>query len=220
MRLRNIPGAKDAITESPYVVQNPAECKGKWEQVFTQEQPIHIEVGMGKGRFLMDMAKLHPEINYIGIEMYDSVLLRALQKREKLEEAGEKLDNLKFMCVDARLLPEIFEKGEIQRIYLNFSDPWPKARHAKRRLTSREFLARYDQILVPDGKVEFKTDNKGLFEFSLEEVKETKWNLDAFTFDLHHDAQMSEGNVMTEYEEKFSSMGNPICKMVISRGQN
>ena len=110
MRLRNIPGAKDAITESPYVVQNPAECKGKWEQVFTQEQPIHIEVGMGKGRFLMDMAKLHPEINYIGIEMYDSVLLRALQKREKLEEAGEKLDNLKFMCVDARLLPEIFEK--------------------------------------------------------------------------------------------------------------
>ena len=137
MRLRNIPGAKDAITESPYVVQNPAECKGKWEQVFTQEQPIHIEVGMGKGRFLMDMAKLHPEINYIGIEMYDSVLLRALQKREKLEEAGEKLDNLKFMCVDARLLPEIFEKGEIQRIYLNFSDPWPKARHAKRRLTSQ-----------------------------------------------------------------------------------
>lgn len=220
MRLRNIPGAKDAITESPYVVQNPAECKGKWEQVFTQEQPIHIEVGMGKGRFLMDMAKLHPEINYIGIEMYDSVLLRALQKREKLEEAGEKLDNLKFMCVDARLLPEIFEKGEIQRIYLNFSDPWPKARHAKRRLTSRQFLTRYDQILVPEGKVEFKTDNRELFEFSLEEVKDAGWNLDAFTFDLHHDAQMSEGNVMTEYEEKFSSMGNPICKMVISRGQN
>ena len=110
MRLRNIPGAKDAITESPYVVQNPAECKGKWEQVFTQEQPIHIEVGMGKGRFLMDMAKLHPEINYIGIEMYDSVLLRALQKREKLEEAGEKLENPKFKCVDALItnfhLPE------------------------------------------------------------------------------------------------------------------
>lgn len=220
MRLRNIPGAKDAITESPYVVQNPAECRGKWTQVFTQERPIHIEVGMGKGRFLMDMAKLHPEINYIGIEMYDSVLLRALQKREKIEEAGEKLDNLKFMCVDARLLPEIFEKGEIQRIYLNFSDPWPKARHAKRRLTSRQFLTRYDQILVPEGKVEFKTDNRELFEFSLEEVKDAGWNLDAFTFDLHHDAQMSEGNVMTEYEEKFSSMGNPICKMVISRGQN
>ena len=215
MRLRNIPGAKDAITESPYVVQNPAECKGKWAQVFTQEQPIHIEVGMGKGRFLMDMAKLHPEINYIGIEMYDSVLLRALQKREKLEEVGEKLDNLKFMCVDARLLPEIFEKGEIQRIYLNFSDPWPKARHAKRRLTSREFLARYSQILPDGAVVEFKTDNKGLFEFSLEEVNDSEgWELLAHTFDLHHQEDMMEGNVMTEYEEKFSSMGNPICKLI------
>ena len=138
MRLRNIPGAKDAITGSNYVVQEPASHKGKWTQVFPKDQPLHIEVGMGKGRFLMDMAKLHPEINYVGIEMYDSVLLRALQKRERLEEEGEKLTNLMFMCIDARLLPEIFEKGEVQKIYLNFSDPWPKARHAKRRLTSRE----------------------------------------------------------------------------------
>lgn len=173
---------------------------------------------MGKGRFLMDLARLHPEINYVGIEMYDSVLLRALQKREELEEKGEVYSNLFFMRVDARLLPEIFEKGEADKIYLNFSDPWPKARHAKRRLTSREFLARYDKILVPDGKVEFKTDNKDLFEFSLEEVKEAGWNLEAFTFDLHHNEEMVQGNVMTEYEEKFSSMGNPICKMVISRG--
>lgn len=131
MRLRNIPGAKDAITGSSYVVQNPEEWKGKWNQCFTKEQPLHIEVGMGKGRFLMDMARLHPEINYVGIEMYDSVLLRALQKRERMEADGEKLDNLKFMCIDARILPDIFEKGEVQRIYLNFSDPWPKARHAK-----------------------------------------------------------------------------------------
>ena len=173
---------------------------------------------MGKGRFLMNLARLHPEINYVGIEMYDSVLLRALQKREELEQNGETYSNLFFMRVDARLLPEIFEKGEVDKIYLNFSDPWPKARHAKRRLTSREFLARYDQILVPDGKVEFKTDNKGLFEFSLEEVQEAGWNLEVFTFDLHHDEEMVKGNVMTEYEEKFSSMGNPICKMVISRG--
>ena len=178
---------------------------------------LHIEVGMGKGRFLMDLARLHPDINYIGIEMYDSVLLRALQKREELEENGEVYSNLFFMRVDARLLPEIFEKGEVDKIYLNFSDPWPKARHAKRRLTSREFLARYDQILVQDGKVEFKTDNKELFEFSLEEVEEAGWNLEASTFDLHHNEEMVQGNVMTEYEEKFSSMGNPICKMVISR---
>ena len=217
MRLRNIPGAKDAIAESIYVIQNPQENKGNWDKVFPQHQPVHLEVGMGKGRFLMDMAKLHPEINYIGIEMYDSVLLRAIQKKEALAEEGQELSNLKFMRMDARLLPEVFEKGEVSRIYLNFSDPWPKARHAKRRLTSRQFLTRYDQILVPEGKVEFKTDNRELFEFSLEEVKDAGWNLDAFTFDLHHDAQMSEGNVMTEYEEKFSSMGNPICKMIIRR---
>ena len=215
MRLRNIPGAKDAITGSNYVVQEPASHKGKWAQVFPKDQPLHIEVGMGKGRFLMDMAKLHPEINYVGIEMYDSVLLRALQKRERLEGEGEKLTNLMFMCIDARLLPEIFEKGEVQKIYLNFSDPWPKARHAKRRLTSREFLKRYEQVLKKEGTVEFKTDNRGLFEFSLEEVKESDWNLEFCTFDLHHDEELVKGNVMTEYEEKFSSMGNPICKMVI-----
>lgn len=218
MRLRNIPGAKDAIAESIYVIQNPQENKGNWDKVFSQNQPVHLEVGMGKGRFLMDMAKLHPEINYVGIEMYDSVLLRALQKRERLEEEGEKLTNLMFMCIDARLLPEIFEKGEVQKIYLNFSDPWPKARHAKRRLTSREFLARYEQILADDGVVEFKTDNKGLFEFSLEEVEAAGWKLLAHTFDLHNQAEMMEGNVMTEYEEKFSSMGNPICKLIAKQG--
>lgn len=220
MRLRNIPGAKDAITESKYVVQDPAEWKGRWNQRFPKEQPLHIEVGMGKGRFLMDMAKLHPEINYVGIEMYDSVLLRALQKRERLEEAGEKLENLMFMCIDARILPEIFEKGEVQRVYLNFSDPWPKARHAKRRLTSREFLARYREILTEGETVEFKTDNKDLFEFSLEEVGEAEgWELLAHTFDLHHEEDMVKGNVMTEYEEKFSSMGNPICKLIARCGE-
>lgn len=217
MRLRNIPGAKDAITESSHVVQTPTECKSKVGRAVSEEQPIHIEVGMGKGRFLMDMAGLHPDINYVGIEMYDSVLLRALQKREKLETEGIHLDNLKFMCMDARLLPEVFDKGEVERIYLNFSDPWPKARHAKRRLTSREFLARYNEILAPEGRVEFKTDNRDLFEFSLEEVEAAGWKLMAHTFDLHHEDAMMEGNVMTEYEEKFSSMGNPICKLVACR---
>ena len=217
MRLRNIPGAKDAIIESPYVIQEPESEKGCWGAAFPRKQPLHIEVGMGKGRFLMDMARLHPEINYVGIEMYDSVLLRAIQKMEELEAAGQKLSNLVFMRMDARLLPEVFDKGEVAKIYLNFSDPWPKARHAKRRLTSREFLARYDQILEKDGVVEFKTDNRELFEFSLEEVPEAGWTLVEHTFDLHHDEKMMQGNVMTEYEEKFSSMGNPICKMVIRR---
>ena len=217
MRLRNIPGAKDAITGSEYVVQNPSECRGKWDTQFPKKNPLHIEVGMGKGRFLMDMARLHPDINYVGIEMYDSVLLRALQRREKLEEAGEKLDNLKFMCMDARLLPEVFEKDEVDRIYLNFSDPWPKDRHAKRRLTSKQFFERYDGILKKDGIVEFKTDNDLLFQFSLEQVPEAGWNLDKFTWDLHNDEEMVKGNVMTEYESKFSAMGNPIHKLIASR---
>ena len=217
MRLRNIPGAKDAITGSNYVVQEPASHKGKWAQVFPEDQPLHIEVGMGKGRFLMDMAKLHPEINYVGIEMYDSVLLRALQKRERLEEEGEKLTNLMFMCIDARLLPEIFEKGEVQKIYLNFSDPWPKDRHAKRRLTSRQFLARYNEILKPDGVIEFKTDNRPLFDFSLEEVREAGWQLLLCTYDLHHEEELMKDNIMTEYEAKFSAKGNPIHKMIICR---
>lgn len=218
MRLRNIPGAKDAILESPYVVQHPEAQKGCWGAAFPKKQPLHIEVGMGKGRFLMEMAAKYPEINYVGIEMYDSVLLRALQKREEQEAEGKPLPNLLFMRMDARTLPEVFVKGEVDRIYLNFSDPWPKARHAKRRLTSQEFLARYEQILTKEGLVEFKTDNRELFEFSLEEVKEAKgWELLAHTFDLHHNQEMNEGNVMTEYEEKFSSMGNPICKLIMKQ---
>ena len=196
------------------MVQEPETHKGTWGQLFGNEQPVQIEVGMGKGRFIMDMARLHPDRNFVGIEMYDSVLLRALQKREELEEAGEKFSNLVFIRVDARLLPEIFEKDEVDGIYLNFSDPWPKDRHAKRRLTSHEFLARYEKILKKDGTLEFKTDNKDLFDFSLEEMKNAEgWELTAFTYDLHHDVVLSKGNVMTEYEEKFSSIGNPICKM-------
>ena len=219
MRLRNIPGAKDAIAESPYVVQEPEKCRERWGECFPEKQPLHIEVGMGKGRFLMDMARLHPEINYAGIEMYGSVLLRALQKREEWKASGEEMNNLLFMRMDARELPQVFGKGEVERIYLNFSDPWPKARHAKRRLTSREFLARYEEILVPEGLVEFKTDNRELFEFSLEEVKERGWELLEYTFDLHSQPEMMKGNVMTEYEEKFSSMGNPICKLICRQRQ-
>lgn len=211
MRLRNIPGSKEAIAESAYVIQNPEKRRGCWQEVFGNQNPVQIEVGMGKGRFIMDMARLHPEVNYIGIEMYDSVLLRAVQKIEQLEE---KLPNLYFIRTDARNLPEIFGKEEVDRIYLNFSDPWPKDRHAKRKLTSRQFLERYDQILVKHGQVEFKTDNRPLFEFSLDEIREAGWTLLAHTFDLHHDKQMMEGNVMTEYEEKFSSAGNPIHKFI------
>ena len=212
MRLRNIQGAKEVIADSRFVVKEAEQYKGKWNTVFEKAQPLHIEVGMGKGRFLMDLARLNPDINYIGIEMYDSVLLRAVQKAEQLEEPPA---NLCFVRMDARNLPEVFEKGEVSRIYLNFSDPWPKDRHAKRRLTSHEFLERYEKILPEGHTVEFKTDNRGLFDFSLEEIRGAEhWELEAFTFDLHADEEMNRGNVMTEYEEKFSSIGNPICKLI------
>lgn len=212
MRLRNIPGADEAIEQSIYCIKNPEEQKGNWQSQFEKKQPLHIEIGMGKGRFIMDMAALHPEINYLGIERYSSVLLRALQKMEL-----NPLPNLKFICMDAADIEEVFAPEEVDRIYLNFSDPWPKDRHAKRRLTSRQFFARYNKVLANDGHLEFKTDNQDLFTFSLEEIPEAGWKLDASTRDLHHDAVLNEGNVMTEYEEKFSSMGNPICKLIASR---
>ena len=213
MRLRNIPGAGEVIDNSPYYIKEPVELKGKWHDFLENNNPIHIEVGMGKGRFLMDLARLHPEINYIGIERYTSVLLRAVQKMQE-----DELPNVHFLCIDAATLPDIFDRNEVDRIYLNFSDPWPKDRHARRRLTSSEFLARYDLFLAPDGRIEFKTDNQDLFTFSLEEIESSdKWHLDASTRDLHHDAAMNEGNIMTEYEEKFSAVGNPICKLIASR---
>ncbi len=213
MRLRNIPGADETVGNSRWVIQEPEVWKGRWREIFGNDNPVHIEVGMGKGQFVTEMALLHPGINYVGIERYTSVLLRALQKREKMEE----IPNLYYLCIDARDLPDIFEANEVEKIYLNFSDPWPKDRHAKRRLPSREFLSRYDKILKENGKVEFKTDNRGVFEFALEEAKESEWELETCTFDLHHNEEMMQGNVMTEYEEKFSERGNPIHKMIISR---
>lgn len=215
MRLRNIPRADDVIRNHSIAIKNEKEQKGAWKEVFGNQNPIHIEIGMGKGQFLLTLAKQNPEINYIGIERYSSVLLRALEKYDT-EEFSE-LTNIRFICMDATELSEVFEKDEVEKIYLNFSDPWPKARHAKRRLTSTQFFARYNQVLAPDGVVEFKTDNRMLFEFSLEQVEEAGWNLIAYTFHLHEDECMNVGNVMTEYEAKFSSMGNPIHKLIAGR---
>lgn len=214
MRLRNVPGARDVIASSPYVVYEDVmfDCPGTWHSIFGNDNPIHIEIGMGKGKFIHTMAKLHPEINYVGIEKYSSVLLRAIQKMEE-----EELPNLKFIRMEAEDITKVFGAHEVDKIYLNFSDPWPKDRHAKRRLPSKEFLARYDVILKPDSRLEFKTDNRGLFDFAVEELEPAGWVADVITYDLHADATLVEGNVMTEYEEKFSSMGNPICKYIIHR---
>lgn len=214
MRLKHIKGAEEAIAQNPYVIHDAKERRGTWHELFGNRNPIHIEIGMGKGRFLMELAAQNPQINYIGIERYSSVLLRAVQKMEE-----EPLQNLCFLCEDASELKEFFAPGEIERIYLNFSDPWPKARHAKRRLTSGGYLECYAAILSPEGQLEFKTDNEALFDFSLESVETAGWRLLGCTRDLHHDPLMNEGNIMTEYEEKFSSKGNPIFKLAAAPGQ-
>ncbi len=211
MRLRNVTGSREVIAANEFVVHDPESFKGKWKELFGNENPIHIEIGMGKGKFLIQLASENPNINYIGIEKYSSVLIRAVEKRKEQE-----LNNLWLIRFDAEYINDIFAENEISRIYLNFSDPWPKDRHAKRRLTSKEFLARYDKFLRRDGEVIFKTDNSDLFAFSLEQVETADWKLRNYTYDLHH-SEYAEGNVMTEYEERFSSMGNPIHRLVAYR---
>ena len=212
MRLRNIPGSQEMIDKSPLVIKEAEKTRGLWKELFGNDHPLHMEVGMGKGKFLMTLASENPGINYVGIERYSSVLIRALQKMEK-----NPLPNLVFLCMDASELEAVFAEGEVARIYLNFSDPWPKERHARRRLTSGAFLARYDHILEPDGRIEFKTDNRALFDFAVSELGPAGWKAEKLTYDLHHDEEMMAGNVMTEYEERFSAAGTPICKYIICR---
>lgn len=245
MRLRNIPRAGSVLNECKEVVKNEIECRGTWHKIFGNPNPVHIEIGMGKGQFLLTLAGQNPDINYIGIERYSSVLLRAVEKYNAVRtkdlsaaavlpsdadsqiqgqeeqaagESGQALSNIRFICMDARNTADVFAPGEVERIYLNFSDPWPKARHAARRLTSQEFLSRYEKILAEDGSIEFKTDNRLLFDFSVTELKACPFfQITACTYDLHGDPDMNQGNVMTEYEEKFSSRGNPIYKLIAGR---
>ena len=207
MRLRNKPWAQDKLNEYPqYVPAEPTEYKGKWQSRFEKEQPIHIEVGSGKGQFIINMAKAHPEINYIAVEIQTSVIVSILEKQ--IEEA---LPNVQILHGDGSDLSEYFAPAEISLLYLNFSDPWPKTRHAKRRLTSPIFLKQYEGILPENGEVHFKTDNQGLFEHSLESMSEYGMYFKQVWLDLHKSD--FEGNVMTEYEEKFSSRGNRIYRL-------
>jgi tRNA (guanine-N7-)-methyltransferase len=221
MRLRNVKGSRERIEACPFTLNEDDGSalytnKGKWNEIFKNDNPIHIEIGMGKGQFITELALKNPNINYIGIEKFSSVLIRAIEKRELKENEGVNLSNLLFIRMDAEHLPDVFDQGEIGFIYLNFSDPWPKDRHAKRRLTSDRFLERYTHILVPEGEITFKTDNNDLFDYSVEMAKECGWTILALTRDLHH-SEYNEGNIMTEYEKKFSGLGQKINMMKIKQ---
>ena len=217
MRLRNVKGARDIIASSKHVIDKPEKLKGKWHKYFKNSNPIYLEIGMGKGQFITNLSIQNPNINYIGIEKFSSVLVRAIEKLYEIEaDKGEEICNLSYLRFDAEHINNIFEKDEIDRIYLNFSDPWPKARHAKRRLTSKEFLGRYNKILAKSGEVIFKTDNRDLFDFSLTQIEEKNWKLLNVTYDLHN-SEYIQNNVMTEYEEKFASTGKAICRLITYR---
>ena len=190
-----------------YVISNPEQCKGRWNEVFGNDNPIHIEVGTGKGRYMTEMAKAHPHINYIGIEAYESVIVSAL---DRLIEA--ELPNLKLLAVNAVDLRNYFAKGDVSRVYLNFSDPWPKKRHEKRRLTYASFLNTYEDVLPEEGEIHFKTDNRGLFQYSLTSM--SQYGMVLKDVNLHlHDSEQAEENIMTEYEEKFSNKGSRIYRV-------
>ena len=198
MRLRNVKNAKEIVANSRYVIQNPKEFKGKYNEIFGNENPIHVEIGMGKGNFIIDMARKNPNINFIGVEKYDSIVCRAIEKVEMYE-----LDNLKIMCIDALELNDVFDK-EISTIYLNFSDPWPKKRHAKRRLTSHVFLPIYDKLFKDECVIIQKTDNVGLFESSIVSLSTYGYVITDISLDL---ANTEIENSYTEYQAKFMSLG-------------
>ena len=205
MRLRYVKGSKELIASHPDIVHDPAQYRGKWHELFGNDHPIRLEIGMGKGRFLSTLAEQNPDINYIGIEKYEAVMLRALEKKT----VGG-LPNMLLLCEFASDLSEFFDDGEIDTVYLNFSDPWPKDRHAKRRLTSDGFLEVYKRILKPEGELQFKTDNAGLFDYSLERLEACGWKLLFCTRDLHT-SELAAENVITEFEERFCTEGKKIC---------
>lgn len=204
MRLRKKPGAEEMLRENEaFVVSEPTEWRGRWNERFGNDHPIHVEIGTGKGQFILEMAKRHPEINFVGVELQTSVLFVVLEK-----QLVEKLRNLQLVQFDALEISDVFENGEVAEVYLNFSDPWPKNRHEKRRLTHPQFLKNYERILAPTGDLRMKTDNRSLFEYSLVSFSQTNWTLQEVSLDLHADED--DENIRTEYEEKFSKRGHLI----------
>ena len=202
MRQRNVKNKKEIIENSNYVINNPKEMINNWHSLFENNNPIYVEIGMGKGNFIIENAKMYPGINFIGIEKFDSILALALKKIDELE-----LPNLKVIRMDAFEINEVFNK-EISKIFLNFSDPWPKKRHTNRRLTSSTFLNKYDDLFHDEKVIEMKTDNQGLFEYSLCSFNKNGYSINEISLDLHKSNK--ENNIMTEYEKKFSDRNNRI----------
>lgn len=209
MRLRNVKGAKEIIDNSPYIIKNPNDYKGNYQKIFENNNPIHIEIGMGKGDFIIENAKKYPNINFIGIEKFDSVIVRAVQKLE-----NEEIPNLKLIKIDANEIDDVFDK-EISVIYLNFSDPWPKARHAKRRLSSEIFLNKYDSVFVDKKRIIMKTDNRKLFEYSIKSFTDYGYKIEDISLNLYEDD--IKNNIPTEYETRFHSRGCLIYKVDVSK---
>ena len=209
MRLRNVKNKEEILKNTTYLITNPEEYKSIWNKLFGNNHKLYIEVGMGKGDFIIENAKRYPDINFIGIEKYDSVIARAIEKANQ-----EELPNLKLVRMDANHIDEVFSK-EVDLIYLNFSDPWPKKRHAKKRLTSEIFLAKYANIFTGDNKIIMKTDNTGLFEYSLESLSQYGYIIEKVSLDLHNSD--IENNIETEYEKKFSSKGNNIYYLEVKK---
>ncbi|MDR0304126.1 MAG: tRNA (guanosine(46)-N7)-methyltransferase TrmB [Chitinispirillales bacterium] len=213
MRLRNIPYAYQKLTEFPdVVIQNPIDFKGLWaEKIFGNKNGIHVEIGAGRGKFIINSAMQNPGLNFIGIEKFDSVLVRALKKN-----VDKKLTNLRFIKIDAQKINDCFAKNEIEKIYLNFSDPWSKTVYEKRRLTSRIFLEKYKKILAGNGILQFKTDNVGLFEFSVKEFNNFGLRIDEIRLDLHNSEP--SWNIRSEYEEKFAESEKKIFFIIVNFG--
>ena len=209
MRLRNVKGAKEIIDNSSYIIKNPIDYKGDYQKIFENNNPIHIEIGMGKGDFIIENAKKYPNINFIGIEKFDSVIVRAVQKLE-----NEEIPNLKLIKIDANEIDDIFDK-EISVIYLNFSDPWPKARHAKRRLSSEIFLNKYDSVFIDKKRIIMKTDNRKLFEYSIKSFTDYGYKIEDISLNLYEDD--IKNNIPTEYETRFHNRGCLIYKVDVSK---
>ena len=208
MRLRNVKGANEIINKSPYIIKDYKEYRGKFRNLFNNSNKIHVEIGTGKGNFIINMAKKYPNINFIGIEKYDSVIVRALQK------LNEDIPNLKLIRMDATYIDDVFFK-EIDTIYLNFSDPWPKARHSNRRLTSKVFLKKYDMLFKDSKTIIMKTDNRKLFEYSIIQFIDYDYKIENISLDLYSD-DINE-NIPTEYEIKFKDLGQPIYKISVKK---